>query len=179
MDGFHGISHSYVAKRIARELNLPLNDLSVISLHLGNGSSATAVSQGQAIETSMGMTPLEGLMMGSRSGDIDPGVLLYLLRNGYTEAMLDDMLNKQSGLKGICGMNDMRSIRMSAEKGDTDSSLALEMYVYRIKKYIGAYFAILHNVNAVIFTGGIGFYDARLREEICLITAYSSIIHPT
>lgn len=166
--GFHGTSHAYVAKEAAKLLQQPLKKLNLISLHLGNGASACAIKDGKSIDTSMGMTPLEGLMMGTRSGDIDPAIIPYLMHmQGSSIESVDNMLNKESGLKGICGTNDMREIIASAENGDKKSRLALEMYVYRIKKYIGAYVAVLGTVDAIIFTGGIGEHAAPIREMVC------------
>jgi len=166
--GFHGTSHSYVSKEASKMLQRPLSDLNLITLHLGNGASITAVKGGVSIDTSMGLTPLEGLMMGTRSGDIDPAIIPYLV---HTQKMsieeIDTMLNKESGFKGICGTNDMRKIIALTEQGDTKSQLALEMYVYRIKKYIGAYIATLGHVDALVFTGGIGEHASLVREMIC------------
>jgi len=166
--GFHGTSHAYVAKEAARVLGKPLNTLNLITLHLGNGASATAIRSGKSIDTSMGFTPLEGLMMGTRSGDIDPSVISYLEHhNQMTIDQIDTMLNKESGLKGICGTNDMREIIAKVEKNDPQSLLALTMYVSRIKKYIGAYTAVLGKVDAIIFTGGIGEHSSKVREMVC------------
>jgi len=166
--GFHGTSHAYVAKEAAKALLKPLEKLNIITLHLGNGASATAIKKGKSIDTSMGLTPLEGLMMGSRSGDIDPAIIPYLVRTQKMDVeTIDTMLNKQSGLKGICGSNDMRQIIEQADKGDEKSRLALEMYVYRIKKYIGSYTAALGHVDALVFTGGIGEHAALIREMVC------------
>lgn len=166
--GFHGTSHRYVATQAARLLQRPLETLNLITLHLGNGASVTAIERGRSIDTSMGMTPLEGLMMGTRCGDIDPAVHFYLCRTldiGNEE--LETLLNKASGCKGICGENDMRAIHRLADQGDQAAKLALAMYAYRIKKYIGAYSAVLGHVDALVFTGGIGENDAWLREQAC------------
>jgi len=166
--GFHGTSHYFVAKQAASFLNKPLSSLNLITLHLGNGGSATAIKQGKSIDTSMGMTPLEGLMMGTRSGDIDPAIPYFLNKNcDMSIDAIDSMLNKQSGLKGICGENDMRAIHSMADQGNKDAELAIEMYCYRIKKYIGAYCAVLGSVDAIIFTGGIGENDVQIREIVC------------
>ncbi len=166
--GFHGTSHHYVAKRAAEYLKKPLSELNLISLHLGNGASITAIEKGQSIDTSMGMTPLEGLIMGSRCGDIDPAIPFYISRKKkLTQADLETLLNTDSGLKGLCGENDMRAVQRLAETGNREAQLALQMYVYRIKKYLGAYFAILGRVDAIIFTGGIGENDCQLREQCC------------
>ena len=166
--GFHGTSHAYVANEAAKLLHKPLAELNLITLHLGNGASAAAIQAGKSIDTSMGLTPLEGLMMGTRSGDIDPAIISYLVRTQKMDVeAIDRMLNKESGLKGICNSNDMRDIIENTEKGDEKSKLALEMYVYRIKKYIGAYIASLGYVDALVFTGGIGEHASHIREMVC------------
>ena len=166
--GFHGTSHHFVAKVAARMLKKDINCLNAITLHLGNGGSVTAIENGKSIDTSMGLTPLEGLIMGTRSGDLDPAILFYLSRKkGYDINELDKILNKQSGLKGICGANDMREIHSMAENGDKKAQLALDMFYYRIKKYIGSYSAILGRVDCIVFTGGIGENDDIARLESC------------
>ncbi|DAB32319.1 MAG TPA: acetate kinase [Sulfurospirillum sp. UBA11407] len=166
--GFHGTSHHFVAKVAARMLKKDINSLNAITLHLGNGGSVTAIENGKSIDTSMGLTPLEGLIMGTRSGDLDPAILFYLSRKkGYDINELDKILNKQSGLKGICGANDMREIHSMAENGDKKAQLALDMFYYRIKKYIGSYSAILGRVDCIVFTGGIGENDDIARLESC------------
>ncbi len=166
--GFHGSSHRYVAGRAAQYLDKPLSALNLISLHLGNGASVTAIAAGHSVDTSMGMTPLEGLMMGTRSGDLDPGIIFYLSRSlNMSLAAIETLLNKQSGCKGLCHENDMRTIHQHAGDGDLEAQLALAIYAYRVKKYIGAYLAVLGRVDALIFTGGIGENDAWLRAH-CL-----------
>jgi acetate kinase len=166
--GFHGTSHGYVAKQAALYLGRPLDSLNLITLHLGNGASATAIENGRSIDTSMGMTPLEGLIMGTRSGDLDPAIIFYLGRQaGFAADEIESLLNKQSGLKGICGVNDMREIGRLAEKGDQMALLAIDMYCYRIKKYIGAYYAALGRVDALVFTGGVGENAAGIRSRCC------------
>lgn len=166
--GFHGTSHRYVARQAAEYLGKPLDQVNLITLHLGNGASVTAIENGQSIDTSMGMTPLEGLMMGTRCGDIDPAIHFFLGRNlNMPNDAIENLLNKGSGLKGVCGENDMRVIHRLAEAGDEEARLALDMYAYRIKKYIGAYVAALGRVDALVFTGGIGENDAKLRERCC------------
>ena len=166
--GFHGTSHYYVAKQAARFLGKPLHSLNLVTLHLGNGGSVTAIRHGKSVDTSMGMTPLEGLVMGTRSGDIDPAIPFYLNQNrSMSSVTIDTMLNKESGLKGICGENDMRAVHRMAEAGDESAQLALDIYCYRIKKYIGAYFAVLGQVDALVFTGGIGENDAKVRKQSC------------
>jgi acetate kinase len=166
--GFHGTSHRYVAGESARVLQRPLRSLNLITLHLGNGASATAIRAGRSSDTSMGMTPLEGLMMGTRSGDLDPAIPFYLGRTtGYSADRLETLLNHESGLKGICGVNDMREVLRRAEAGDSEAALAIKMYCYRIKKYIGAYLAVLGRVDAVVFTGGIGENNPLIRQQVC------------
>ncbi len=166
--GFHGTSHYYVAKAAARLMGRPLKTLNLITLHLGNGASATAVKGGKSIDTSMGMTPLEGLIMGTRSGDIDPAIIFYLRRQtGLGRDAVESILNKDSGLKGICGVNDMREIEKLARDGDSRAQLALEMFCYRIKKYVGAYTAVLGRLDAVVFTAGIGENSALIRARSC------------
>ena len=166
--GFHGTSHSYVAREAAHYLEKPMDELNIITLHLGNGASAAAIQAGRCIDTSMGLTPLEGLVMGTRSGDLDPAILFYLGRqSGLDIDALDKLLNKQSGLKGICGENDIRTISQKAEDGDKRAKLALAIFSYRIKKYIGAYMAALGGVDCVVFTGGIGENSALIRQMSC------------
>jgi acetate kinase len=166
--GFHGTSHAYVSKEAATMLGKDLEELNLITLHLGNGASVTAVEKGRSIDTSMGLTPLEGLMMGTRCGDIDPAIIAYLSRTfDLSVEAIDTILNKQSGLKGICGNNDMREVIEQAGNGDERSMLALQMYAYRIKKYIGAYTVALGKVDAIVFTGGIGEHAAKVREMAC------------
>jgi len=166
--GFHGTSHGYVAARAAEYLGRPAEELDIITLHLGNGASAAAISGGECVDTSMGLTPLEGLIMGTRSGDFDPAILFFLARErGMDMDALDQMVNKQSGLKGICGENDMRTITEAAAMGDKLAGLALDMFCYRIKKYIGAYMAVLGRVDCIVFTGGIGENSAVVREKAC------------
>ncbi|MEM9658108.1 MAG: acetate kinase [Planctomycetota bacterium] len=166
--GFHGTSHQYVAKRAAEFLGRSPAECNLIVLHLGNGASAAAIQGGRCIDTSMGMTPLEGLIMGTRCGDVDPGVLLHLARvEGLEAPELDQMVNRQSGLKGICGQNDMREVLRRAQDGDDDAALAAEMYASRIRKYIGAYCAALPSVDAIVFTAGIGENSAAIRHKAC------------
>jgi acetate kinase len=166
--GFHGTSHFWVAKKAAAHLGKSLTVLHLITLHLGNGASAAAIRQGRSVDTSMGMTPLEGLVMGTRCGDLDPAIPFYLRRaTGMPEGDLEALLNKGSGLKGICGANDMREILRKADRGEPQARLALDLYCYRIKKYLGAYFAVLGWVDAVVFTGGIGENAAPIRKRCC------------
>ena len=166
--GFHGTSHKFIVKEAAKFLNKEASSLNAITLHLGNGASVCAVENGKSVDTSMGLTPLEGLMMGTRSGDIDPAVLFYLARKeGLDVEALDKLVNKESGLKGICGNNDMREVHQMAEDGNEKAQLALDMFTYRIKKYIGAYSAVLNRVDCIIFTGGIGENDDEVRLNSC------------
>jgi acetate kinase len=165
--GFHGISHEYAAGIAATFLQRPLNELRIITLHLGNGASACAVEFGRSAETSMGNTPLEGLVMGTRSGDVDAGVLLSLLRAGYDAAALDELLNRKSGLAGLSGLgNDLREIERAAAEGDDRSRLAINVFAHRARKYIGAYAAAMGGVDAIVFTGGIGENSASMRGRI-------------
>ncbi|MFP4430804.1 MAG: acetate/propionate family kinase [Spirochaetota bacterium] len=166
--GFHGTSHRYVAAEAVAYLKRHQENTNVISCHLGNGASITAIKSGRSIDTSMGFTPLEGLMMGTRSGDVDPAVLLYLMDRGYTAAELNEILNKKSGLLGLSGIsNDLRDLEDAAERGDRNAIEALDVYAYRIRKYIGSYVANMVKVDALVFTGGIGQYGTRMRERIC------------
>lgn len=163
--GFHGISFEYVAQATADFLQRPLDELKLIVLHLGNGASACAIAGGKSVETSMGLTPLEGLMMGTRGGDIDPGVLLHLQREaGYTADGLDDLLNHRSGLLGLGGFNDIRDVQAAAAAGDEDAELAFEVYLHRIRNYVGAYLAQLGGADAIVFTAGVGENNASVRE---------------
>lgn len=165
--GFHGINHLYVAHEAAQEMEKPLETLKIITCHLGNGSSITAFKQGHSIDNSMGMTPLEGVVMGSRSGDLDPAVVLYLIDGlGLDSAQVNELLNKKSGLLGLSGKSDMRDIIAAAQKGDQASRTAIDLFVYRIQKYVGAYIAALNGVDAIVFTGGIGENSAYIRELI-------------
>jgi acetate kinase len=166
--GFHGTSHSYVAKQCAAHLRKPLCDCNLITLHLGNGCSATAIRGGESVDTSMGMTPLEGLVMGTRCGDLDPAIPFYLARSlGKSFDDIENILNKQSGLKGISGANDMREVERLAAGGNLNARLAIDMFCYRIKKYIGEYYAVLGTVDSIIFTGGIGENSPETREQCC------------
>ncbi|MBN2484187.1 MAG: acetate kinase [Candidatus Omnitrophica bacterium] len=170
--GFHGTSHQFVAQQASRILGKPLGKLNLITCHLGNGCSITAIQQGRSIDTSMGFTPLEGLIMGTRSGDIDAAAVLYLMeKNGLAPREIDQILNKKSGLLGISGIsNDMREIKKGVKKGSRRARLALDMFLYRIVKYIGAYWFILGGADAVCFTAGIGEHNpdfiARIKKQL-------------
>jgi acetate kinase (EC 2.7.2.1) len=164
--GFHGTSHQYVSQAVAEMLGR--TDLKQIVLHLGNGASASAVVGGHAIDTSMGLTPLEGLVMGTRSGDLDPAVVFHLRRvGGYDLDKIDDLLNKRSGLKGLCGNNDMREVHAMADSGDPEAQLALDVYAHRLRKYIGAYAAVMGGLDALTFTAGVGENDSQVRASAC------------
>lgn len=167
--GFHGTSHEYVAHEASRILGKPLNKLKLITCHLGNGSSITAIDKGKSIDTSMGFTPLEGLVMGTRCGDIDPALITHIMRKKKigTEEM-DRILNKESGLKGISGIsNDMRLLKVQAKAGSRRAKLAVDIFVYRIRKYIGAYLSVLGGLDALVFTAGIGENQPDVRKKIC------------
>lgn len=166
--GFHGTSHHYVAKKAAHHLGKPLDEVNLITLHLGNGASAAAIHKGTCIDTSMGLTPLEGLVMGTRCGDIDPAVHFYLMRQtGMSAEKIEELLNSRSGLEGICGTNDMRIIQEQVKEGNERAILGLDVFCYRIKKYIGAYLSVIGKADAVVFTGGIGENSAPVREKAC------------
>jgi acetate kinase len=164
--GFHGTSHEYVSAEAARVLGRELSELNLIVLHLGNGASASAVRGGMAVETSMGCTPLEGLVMGTRSGDIDPGVLIHLRRSaGMTAEDIGDLLNRRSGLKGLCGVNDFRELQTRIDDGAADAELAYDVYIHRLRKYVGAYLAVLGHADAIVFTAGVGENVASVRQD--------------
>ncbi|MFA6437101.1 MAG: acetate/propionate family kinase [Candidatus Paceibacterota bacterium] len=165
--GFHGISHQYVAEEAAQHTGKAIEECNLITIHLGGGSSITAIKNGKAIDTSMGFTPLEGLVMGTRCGDIDAGIILKLIReDGLSIDRLDDLLNKESGVKALSGFVDFRDVLKAREGGDRKAKLAFDVFVYHIKKYIGAYFAILGNIDAIVFTGSIGSGIETTRNEI-------------
>lgn len=166
--GFHGISHRYVARRAAAIMGRGKYDINAITCHLGNGCSVTAVKDGRSIDTSMGLTPLEGVPMGTRSGDLDPAILFYLADKGYDVKTLKELCNKRSGLLGISGLsNDVRNLEELVKKGNERAELAIDVFCYRIKKYIGAYSVVMDKVDAIVFTGGIGEHAVMLRERIC------------
>jgi acetate kinase len=166
--GFHGTSHAYVAERAAAYLGRPLEALNLITIHLGNGASMAAVKEGRCVDTTMGMTPLAGLVMGTRSGDVDPALPFFLAFHlGMSLKEIDDLLNKESGLKGLCGTNDMREVIHKRDEGDRAAEIALDLYAYRIKKYIGAYFAAMGSLHAVVFTAGVGENSPAVRELCC------------
>lgn len=165
--GFHGTSHANVMQCVAQLMKSAPQALRIVSCHLGNGASVAAIEYGRSVETSMGMTPLEGLVMGTRGGDIDPGVLVQLMQSGaYDATALDELLNKSCGLKGLTGTNDLRTIEQRAQQGDEGCRLAITLYSHRVRKYIGAYAAVMGGVDAIAFTGGIGENSALMRHRV-------------
>jgi acetate kinase len=166
--GFHGTSHEYVARRCAELMKKDFAQIKMITCHLGNGSSITAVKNGQSFDTSMGLTPLEGLLMGTRTGDMDPAVVLYIMdKDKLSPQEMNTLLNSKSGIKGVSGIsNDMRQVIAKAKEGDARAKLALDMFDYRLVKYIGSYVAAMGGCDAVVFTGGIGENDAAMRARV-------------
>ena len=175
--GFHGTSHSYVSKRACEILNRDYNTQKIITCHLGNGASITAIKDGKSLDTSMGLTPVEGLIMGTRSGDVDAGALTLIMEKEEIDfSSLNTLLNKHSGVLGVSGISsDMREVESAAEEGDERAVLALKMYEYRVKKYIGAYAAAMGGVDLLIFAGGIGENGSETRENICRNLEYMGI----
>lgn len=164
--GFHGTSHRYVSEQAAAFVDAPLESLNQIVLHLGNGASASAIAGGRPIDTSMGLTPMEGLVMGTRSGDIDPGVITYLWRTAKMSVEdIETMLNRRSGVFGIGGEVDFRTLHKNIESGDQSAQLAYDVYIHRLRKYIGAYLALLGNTDVITFTAGVGENDAAVRRD--------------
>ena len=176
--GAHGTSHRYAAQQAANLLGRPLRDLGLITCHLGNGGSITAVNHGKSIDTTMGFTPLEGLMMGTRSGSIDPAIVTYIMRReGKTFDEMDEILNKKSGILGISGLgSDMRDVLNAANNGNSRAELAIDMYVYKVQKAIGSYYAVMNRTDAVVMTAGIGENSAELRERIFAGLAHMGMI---
>lgn len=176
--GAHGTSHRYAAQQAANLLGRPLKDLGLITCHLGNGGSITAVNHGESVDTTMGFTPLDGLMMGTRSGSIDPAIVTYLMRReGLTFDEMDRVLNRESGVLGISGVgSDMRQVLAAADAGHADAGLAIDMYVYKVQKAIGSYFAVMTRTDAVVMTAGIGENSAELREKIFSGLAHMGMI---
>lgn len=171
--GFHGISHQYLLFKSAKLLEKAPEALNLITLHVGNGVSACAIKQGRSVDTTMGLTPLEGLMMGSRCGSIDPAIAFYLMREAHMQPdEVEKSFNKESGLKGVASSSDMRQVLEARERGDEDARLAIELYVYRLQKVIGEYMAILPRVDAIIFSGGVGEHAKAIRDEVC-----ASLVH--
>jgi acetate kinase len=174
--GFHGTSYRYVTRRSAELLGIAESEVNLIVCHLGNGASMAAIRGGESVDTTMGLTPLQGLVMGTRSGDIDPSVMVQLVRvGGMSLDEADTLLNKASGLKGLAGTQDMREVRALADGGDAAARLAIDVYAYRIRSYIGAYLATVPGVHAVVFTAGIGEHDAALRHDVCAPLAHLGI----
>jgi acetate kinase len=175
--GFHGTSHRYCAQRTAQLLNRPLDELRIVTCHLGNGCSLAAIQGGRSIDTTMGFTPLDGLMMGSRSGAIDPSILLHLIRTeGYTADKLDHMLNYNSGLLGVSGVsNDLRLVMQAVESGNRQAKLALEIYVHRLKQCVGSMIASLGGLDALVFTAGVGENSPPVRAGACEAFAYMGL----
>lgn len=166
--GFHGTSHHYVALQASHLLQKPLDQLNLITFHIGNGVSACAIENGRSIDTSMGMTPLEGLMMGTRCGSIDPSIIAYMVhQSGMSIESVDTILNKKSGLFAIAGTNDLRSVIDAKNRGDENAILALDMFAYRLRKQLGEYMAVLRGVDAIVFTGGIGEHSPLIHEMVC------------
>jgi len=178
--GFHGTSHQYVSRRTAELLGKSPESVNVIVLHLGNGASASAVAGGVCVDTSMGLTPLEGLVMGTRSGDLDPAVLVHLHRvGGFSVDEIDDLLNRRSGMLGLCGDNDMREVTRRVAAGDTRAALAFDVYVHRLRKYVGGYAAVLGRVDAVVFTAGVGENSAEVRAAATAgLEAFGIVLDP-
>ncbi|MDE5714420.1 MAG: acetate kinase [Muribaculaceae bacterium] len=175
--GFHGTSHRYVSRRACEFLGLPYEKQRIITCHIGNGASITAIKDGKSVDTSMGLTPTEGLMMGTRVGDVDPGALVYMMeREGLDAEGLSKLINKRSGVAGVTELSsDMRDIEAAVEAGNERATLALNMYEYRILKYIGAYTAVLGGVDIIVFTGGVGENQTGTRERICKQLAYMGV----
>lgn len=175
--GFHGTSHRYVSRRACEFLGLPYDKQRIITCHIGNGASITAIENGKSVDTSMGLTPTEGLMMGTRVGDVDPGALVYLMQSrGIDADGLQKVINKESGVLGISGIsNDMRDIENGIKEGNERAKLAMDMYEYRILKYIGAYTAVLGGVDIIVFTGGVGENQTATREAICKKLAFLGV----
>jgi acetate kinase len=166
--GFHGTSHRYVSARVCEYLGLDPEKTKVVTAHIGNGGSCSAVMNGKSVDTSMGLTPLEGLMMGTRAGDLDLGAATYIMeKEGLTTAQFSDLMNKKSGLLGVSGVSsDARDIENACQEGNKRADLARRIFIYRVKKYIGAYAAAMNGVDVIVFTGGIGENDAYIRAEV-------------
>lgn len=175
--GFHGTSHRYVARRVCDFLGVPYENQRIITCHIGNGGSITAVKDGKSIDTSMGLTPVEGLMMGTRVGDVDPGALTFIMDKEHLDTkQLSNLINKMSGVLGISGISsDMRDIDAAIAEGNERAKLALDMYIYRIIKYIGAYTAVLNGVDIIVFTGGVGENQQPLRKAVCEHLSYLGV----
>lgn len=179
--GFHGTSHKYVSELAAQYLSIPRDRFNAITLHIGNGVSACAIRHGKSIDTSMGMTPLEGLVMGTRSGDLDPGIVFHLARQaGMTIDQLDDLLNRRSGMLGLTGSSDLREVQDAAERGDRRADLALDIYCRRIRHYVGAYMTEVDPLHAIVFTAGVGENSAVVRERsLAGLERFGIVLDPT
>lgn len=175
--GFHGTSHRYVSQRVCEILGVDIKDVKIITCHVGNGGSITAIEGGRSVDTSMGLTPTEGLMMGTRVGDVDPGALTYLMtKHGLTAADMQRIINKESGMAGVSGISsDMREIEAAVNASDERATLGLEMYIKRITKYIGAYAAEMGGVDIIVFTGGVGENQTGLRADVCAPLAFMGV----
>ena len=175
--GFHGTSHRYVSQRVCEILGCDIKDKKIITCHIGNGGSITAVLNGKSVDTSMGLTPTEGLMMGTRVGDVDPGALTYLMtKHNLSAADIQKMINKESGVAGVSGISsDMREIEAAVNAGDERAKLALDMYEHRIIKYVGAYAAEMGGVDIIVFTGGVGENQTGVRENVCAPLAFMGV----
>ncbi|OJU55279.1 MAG: acetate kinase, partial [Bacteroidales bacterium 45-6] len=175
--GFHGTSHRYVSKRASEIAGIPYENSRIISCHLGNGGSLAAIVNGQSIDTSMGMTPVEGLLMGTRCGDVDPGVISYIMdKEKIGTQAISTLLNKHSGLLGISGISsDMREVLGAAAEGNERAKLAIEVFIHKVRKYIGSYAALMGGADIILFTGGIGENNAALREQICANMEYMGV----
>jgi acetate kinase len=164
--GFHGTSHQYVSKKANEYLNNP--NAKIITIHLGNGCSMAAIDSGKSVDTSMGLGPMGGLIMGTRAGDVDPSIIFHLINEkGFSAKEVNDILNKKSGLLGLCGYSDMRDVKQAMSDGNKDARLAYDLYAYRIQKYIGTFTAVLKDLDAIVFTAGIGENDGDMREAVC------------
>lgn len=175
--GFHGTSHRYVSARVCEMLGVDIEKQKIITCHVGNGGSITAIEGGRSVDTSMGLTPVEGLMMGTRSGDVDPGALTFLMdKEGLDAKGISDLVNKKSGVNGVSGVSsDMRDIDAAIRKGNDRARLALEMYIHRIVKYVGAYAAVLNGVDIIVFTGGVGENQSATRRDVCANLTYLGV----
>ena len=174
--GFHGTSHAYVTHRTAAVLGVAQDAVRLVSCHVGNGVSVTAVQDGRSVDTSMGFTPLQGAVMGTRSGDLDPAVVFHLVREaGMSAQEVDDLLNSRSGLLGMSGESDLRRVHAAADAGDADAQLALDVHAYRLTTYVSAYLGVVAGAQALVFTAGAGEHDPRLRAAVCAPLAHLGI----
>lgn len=166
--GFHGTSHRYVSSKLGELIGSDMSDKKIVTCHLGNGASICAIDGGKCVDTTMGFTPLDGLLMGTRCGAVDPSVVLYIMKNeGLTPDEMNDLLNKKSGFIGLCGLSDSRDLLAAAASGDKKARLVLDMFRYQVKRYIGSYAAVMNGLDAIVFTGGIGENSEEMRQEVC------------